>query len=164
MSMFRGQKDREPNLVDPPASFKSPVLLDLFKLRPTKESEKLTKPKVFAKFAVSYSSGNTSNMSTYLKRKHPEITLQKPESKPKNLTAEQAYSMARLCVCQSVCLIKSITIRIVSWGRCIVTPLLKSKEFVPFVSKFFPFRVDPFQKMVSCAGKQNSHKNCLSCK
>ena len=49
--MFRGQKDKEPNLVDPPAFFKSPVLLDLFKLRPTKESEKLTKPKVFAKFA-----------------------------------------------------------------------------------------------------------------
>ena len=47
--MLRGQKDREPNLVDPPASFKSPVLLDLFKLHPTKESEKLTK--VFAKFA-----------------------------------------------------------------------------------------------------------------
>ena len=47
--MFRGQKDKEPDLVDPPASFKSPVLLDLFKLRPTKESEKLTKPKVFAK-------------------------------------------------------------------------------------------------------------------
>ena len=38
-------------MVDPPASFKSPVLLDLFKLRPTKESQKLTKPKVFAKFA-----------------------------------------------------------------------------------------------------------------
>ena len=49
--MFKGQKDREPNVVDPPASFKSPVLLDLFKLRPTKESQKLTKPKVFAKFA-----------------------------------------------------------------------------------------------------------------
>ena len=49
--MFKGQKDREPNVGDPPASFKSPVLLDLFKLRPTKESQKLTKPKVFAKFA-----------------------------------------------------------------------------------------------------------------
>ena len=36
-------------MVDPPASFKSPVLMDLFKLRPKKESEKLTKPKVFAK-------------------------------------------------------------------------------------------------------------------
>ena len=48
-----------------------------------------------------------------MKKKHPEITLQKPESKPKNLTAEQAYSMARLCVCQSACLIKSITMRIV---------------------------------------------------
>ena len=51
--MFKGQKDREPNLVDPPASFSCQYgsTLDLLKLRPTKESEKLTKPKVFAKFA-----------------------------------------------------------------------------------------------------------------
>ena len=66
--------------------------LDLVRLRPTKDSEKLTKPK---EFAVSYSSGNTSNMSTHLKRKHPEITLQKSESKSRNPTAEQAKAKSQ---------------------------------------------------------------------
>ena len=179
--MFKGQKDREPNLVDPPASFKSPVwqyfgFAQITSDKGVQETDKTKSICKICKGSVSYSSGNTSNMSTHLKRKHPEITLQKPESKPKNPTAEQAkakpqtasnlttstpgnldshripvylqrmaqlcnmlpkickkYSLkphflahlsrrlidelivwpARLCVCQSVCLIKSITIRIV---------------------------------------------------
>ena len=40
----------------------------------------------------------------------------------------------------------------------------KRKEFAPIGSKFFPFRVDLFQKGVWCAVKQTgSHKSCLPC-
>ena len=93
--MFRGQKDREPNLVDPPASFKSPVwqyfgFAQITSDKGVRETDKTKSICKICKGSVSYSSGNNSNMSTHLKRKRPEITLQKPESKPKNPTAEQA--------------------------------------------------------------------------
>ena len=87
-----GTKKTETRTVDPPASFKSPVwqYFGFGQITSNKGVRETVKTKRICEGSVSYSSGNTSNMSTHLKRKHPEITLQKPESKPRNPTAEQA--------------------------------------------------------------------------